>query len=266
MSVHLHQLHFVIGFSICLGLLGCSNFVPRSSDSLDLPTISDQTQSERRSRLRLDLASAYFENGQSEIALDEIKQALSIYAPLADAYNLRGLIYASMAMNDLAKQNFKKAIQLSPKNARFWHNQAWFYCQIDQLNEARTFFEKAIQLSTPVEIAKTWLAYGICEAKAHNWNRAESLLVLANERDPNNVMSKLNFAEVLYQLHKFDRALKLVTEIKHNLSYKDSSVLWLEWRVQKKIGNDNAAKVIASEIQLRFPNSPEYTLLNTGRY
>ena len=44
-------------------------------------------------RLRIELAVGYFEQGQTTVALDEIKQALATDPTFADAYNLRGLIY-----------------------------------------------------------------------------------------------------------------------------------------------------------------------------
>ena len=44
-------------------------------------------------RLRIELASGYFEQGKTTVALDEVKQALAADPSYAPAYNLRGLIY-----------------------------------------------------------------------------------------------------------------------------------------------------------------------------
>ena len=60
--------------------------------SADLVTPSDEPEARRRARIRLELASNYFEMGQTAVALDEVKQSLASDPTYADAYNLRGLI------------------------------------------------------------------------------------------------------------------------------------------------------------------------------
>lgn len=266
MIYHLRYWRIYFLFLITVALIGCSTQVRKASELPEMPTASDQTEPERRAQLRLDLAAAYFENGQIEVALDEIKIALGIYTGFAEAYDLRGLIYASISMNELAQQNFRKAIQLRPKNARFWHNQAWFYCQTNRSDDAIGSFETSLGLAKSTELAKTWLAYGICQARAKNWNHAESLLLKAYGREPSNILIKLNLAEVFYQLEKYNMALQFIEEIKHNLIDKDAPLLWLNWKVHKKIGNDVVAREIEAEILQKFPNSPERLLLNLGKF
>ena len=58
----------------------------------DLATESDESPQQRRARLRIELAAAYFDQGQTLVALDEVKQALLADPGFADAYNLRGLV------------------------------------------------------------------------------------------------------------------------------------------------------------------------------
>jgi type IV pilus assembly protein PilF len=57
-----------------------------------IATDSDRTDAERRARVRLELASAYFSRGQLETALDEVKLAIVAKPDLAEAYNLRALV------------------------------------------------------------------------------------------------------------------------------------------------------------------------------
>jgi type IV pilus assembly protein PilF len=83
----------------------------------DIVTESDEPDGRRRARLRLELASGYFEQGQTNVALDEIKQSLLADPTFSDAYNLRGLVY--MRLNDIpmAEDSFRRALALNPRDA-----------------------------------------------------------------------------------------------------------------------------------------------------
>ena len=62
--------------SACWGamlLAGCANqpgMTGASANRTDLITESDETDQRRRARLRVELASGYFEQGQTKVALD----------------------------------------------------------------------------------------------------------------------------------------------------------------------------------------------------
>ena len=58
----------------------------------EIVTDSDEPEVRRRARIRLELAVGYFEQGQTTIALDELKQSLATDPDYAEAYSLRGLI------------------------------------------------------------------------------------------------------------------------------------------------------------------------------
>ena len=102
------------------------------------------TDADRRARLRLELAAGYFARGQTETALDEVKQALAARPDLPEAYNLRGLIYASLGEAALAEESFQRALQLNPRDADAMHNYGWFLCQQQRYDEAEAQFDAAI--------------------------------------------------------------------------------------------------------------------------
>jgi type IV pilus assembly protein PilF len=263
-SIHISLL--AAAAATLIGLAGCAGSTSRGRELPELRTSTDQSVPERRARLRLDLASAYFENGQNQIALDEIKIALGIYPQFGQAFNLRALIYAAMGYYELAEKNFMLATKFNPKDANLWHNQAWFYCQTNRPQEAQPFFEKALQLSTSAESTKTWLGYGICRAKVSDWSSAESWLLKAYKRDPRNLLVLTNLAEVRYELLKYDLANQLLTEIKDNFGWRDAKLLWLAWRIQQKLGRIEVAKAIELELSKNFPQSSEWVLLKQGGF
>ena len=81
-----------LAISTLVALWGCTT--PPSTEpppSRERTTESDQTDADRRARVRMELASGYYSRGQYETALDEVKLALAVKPELPDAYNLRGL-------------------------------------------------------------------------------------------------------------------------------------------------------------------------------
>ena len=80
-----------------LWLAGCAN-QPAEQARTDPLTESDEPEARRRARIRMELAVGYFEQGQTSVALDEIKQVIQVDPSYPDAYNLRGLVY--MRLND----------------------------------------------------------------------------------------------------------------------------------------------------------------------
>src|ERR1035437_110491 len=92
------------GFCACMliagvsSISGCvSKMVSAGSNGggSEIMTNSDEPESRKRARIRLELAVGYFEQGQTTIALDELKQSIAADPTYAEAYSLRGLIYRS---------------------------------------------------------------------------------------------------------------------------------------------------------------------------
>ena len=141
--------------SLVVVLQGCA--APAAKPPQDVQTASDQTDADRRARVRMELAGAYFGRGQNSTALDEVKQALVAKPDLADAYNLRGLIYASMGEVALAEDSFRHALQLAPRDADTMHNYGWFLCQQRRYADAETQFNAALAVPNYRDVTRTLL-------------------------------------------------------------------------------------------------------------
>jgi type IV pilus assembly protein PilF len=150
---------------LALWLTGCANTGPGGPPSREIVTASDETDVNRRARVRLELASAYFAQGQWTTALDEVKQALTANPNLTEAYNLRGLIYSSLGEQGLADESFKRALQINPRDADTLHNYGWYQCQQKRYAEAAPFFAQALAQPQYRDAARTLLAQGVCMAQ-----------------------------------------------------------------------------------------------------
>lgn len=256
----------VLACVIGLWLQGCAVPSRDAAPSRELRTDSDQTDVERRSRVRLELASAYFARGQSTTALDEVKQALAAKPDLADGYNLRGLIYASLGENKLAEESFQRALQLNPRDADTLHNHGWFLCQERRYDEGERQFMAALAQAQYTGMARTTFALGVCQARAGRWADAGRTLSRSYELDPTNPVTAYNLSEVLLRRGELERARFYVGRINANPDQSNAQSLWLATRIEHRMSNGPGVQTLGRQLRERFPQSPEALQFERGRF
>jgi len=258
--------------ALCLaGLLllaGCAGpgQAPASAPPRPIATASDQTDSDRRAQVRMELAGAYFGRGQLETALDEVKLALQVQPNLADAFNLRGLIYAAMGEDRLADDSFARALQIDPRDGSALHNQAWFWCQRGRFAPAQAQFAALLALPEYRDVARAQLARGVCYGRNRQWPEAEAALMRAYELDPANPSAGINLAEVLMQRQDLERARFYIGRVNDVATAVNPQTLWLAARIDHKLGRDASARQHGDKLRQRFPQSPETALFEQGRF
>ncbi|MEK8050547.1 type IV pilus biogenesis/stability protein PilW [Ideonella sp. DXS22W] len=231
-----------------------------------IATASDQTDLDRRARVRLELAGAYFSRGQLDTALDEVKQALAINPQSADAYGLRALIYAAMAEDRLAEDSYRRALQISPRDGNLLHNQGWFYCERKRFGEAQVRFAEALAQPQYRDPGRTQLARGICYGREAKWLEAEGALMRAYELDPANPGVGINLAEVLYRRGDLERARFYIGRLNDNPATANAQTLWLAARIEHKAGREQPARRLGDQLRSRYPQSPEAALFERGQF
>ena len=232
----------------------------------DLVTESDETETAKRARLRLELAAAYFADGKTATALDEVKQSLAINPRQSAAYNLRGLIYASINELTLAEDSYREALKLKPNDADTLHNYGFFLCQQRRFDEANQRFEAALAVPQYRDKPKTYLAQGVCRARAGDLAGAEAQLKRGFELDPSNPAISMNLADVLYLRGDYDRARFYVRRVNNVRELSNSESLWLAARIEHKLGNKAAANDFGNQLRDRFPNSREASRFDKGQW
>jgi type IV pilus assembly protein PilF len=246
-------------------LWGCTA-TPAQSPTADRVTESDQTDTDRRVRVRMELASGYYARGQFETALDETKLALALKPDLPDAYNLRGLIYQSLGDDRLAEENYKRALQIDPRNPDTMHNYGWFLCQNKRMPEAFAQFQQAIATPRYPGLSRSLMAQGVCQARIGAYADAERSLVRSYELDATSPVTAFNLADVLYRRGEFERARFYIGRVNAVPEYINAQTLWLAARIENKMGNVRGARDYGRQLRARFPQSAESLAFERGRY
>jgi len=251
--------------AVLLGLAACAAPVPRDQQGAPR-TDFDSTDADRRAAPRLELAAGYFARGQYKTALDEIKQVLAVKPNMREAINMRGLIYAAMGETQLADENFRHALQLYPQDPDTLHNYGWFLCQQQRWTAAQAQFDLALAQSSYRAPSRSWLAKGVCSAKAGRQAEAEQSLQKAFEYDPASPVVAYNLADVLYRGKQYERARFYIQRVNAQTEQSNAQSLWLALRIERRLGNSAGVDELSQLLRRRHPQSPELQALDGGRF
>lgn len=259
-------------FCVCLAVLGFTGMtactsIPAGAGSGDteLVTDSDEPELRQRARKRLELALAYFEQGQTTVALDEVKQSIVADPSYAPAYNLRGLIYLRLNDFRIADESFRKSLAINPADSSVIHNLGWLMCQQARYAEAFQFFSQALANPHYGERAKTFRTQGLCQVRAGLSAQAEISLLKSYEFDAGNPVTAYNLALLLFQRADFGRAQFYVRRL-NNSELANAESLWLGIKVEQRLKNREATVQLAAQLMKRFPQSHEAAAFQRGAF
>jgi type IV pilus assembly protein PilF len=254
-----------VAFIATLGLQGCSSGPSGGGVKSDLLTDSDEPEIRKRARIRLELAVGYYNNGQTKIALDELKQSISADPSMFEAYNLRGLIYMRLDDQALAEESFRKALAINPKAATVQHNYGWMLCQQSRFAEAQQYFGNALANPAYGDRAKTWMTQGLCQLKNNQRVEAEASLLRSYELDAGNPITGYNLALMMYDRKEFVRAQFHVRRI-NNSELANAESLWLGIKVERQMENRDAMAQLGGQLKKRYPQSREFSAYERGAF
>lgn len=256
----LRKLQFVLASSalavICLNLGACANTAGGGASKADIVTDSDEPDGRRRARIRLELAVGYFEEGQTTVALDELKQALTADPNFGEAYNLRGLIYMRLNDNRLAEESFRRSTALNPGDSNVHHNYGWLMCQQGKFAEASQLFSQALSNPQYGDRPKTLMTQGLCLIRAGRPAEAEISLTRSYELDAGNPITGYNLSTLLLQRGEFVRAQFYIRRL-NNSELANAQSLWLGIKIERRLDNREAVEQLAGQLRKRFAQSPE---------
>ncbi len=256
------------GWVVAAVLSGCAGGAgsPSASVASSEPvTESDEPEARKRARIRLELASSYFENGQTTVALDEIKQSLVADPGFGAAFVLRGLVY--MRLNDpaLAEDSFRRALQINARDADALHNYGWLVCNQKRYRDAIQMFDSALSNPTYGGRAKTLMLKATCQLRMGDAAGAERTFALAYELDPANPYVGYNLANLEYQRGEYTRAQFVIRRI-NNSELANAETLWLGIKVERRLNHTEATEQLAQQLSRRYPKSREWTSYQRGAF
>ena len=255
--------------ALAVTLLSACAGGPAGESPRELKTASDQTATEKRAQIRLQLAVGYYQDRKYEIALDEVKQALAADPNYADAYGFRALIYAAMGQNALADENYRHALRLAPRNPDLSNNYGLFLCEAGgKPAQAMTYFETALKHPAYGSPVKAMVNAGNCSLKMKNVDAAERYLLDALRYEPDLAATNAGLARVYFERRDRNRAGFFINRLTETakLDTLSADELWLAIRVKRMVGERDSEASLAAQLRKRFPGSPEYAAFERGAF
>lgn len=253
----------------CVLLGACASSAPPPPPAPEPPPARAPTEPadpERRARVRLELASAYFGRGQTQPAMEELRQVLALRPEMPEAHSLLALIQAAAGDDAAAEASFRRTLQLAPRDADAMHNYGWFLCQQRRFDAAEAQFQAALAVPTYRDQARTLLLSGVCHGRAGRMAEAERAFMRSFELDPSNTSTTFNLSDVLFRRGDYERARFYLKRLNAQPETSNALSLWLAIRTEHKLGNAVGVQDLGRQLRERFPQAPETQLLERGRF
>ncbi len=244
---------------------GCDTFsskkdappAPAVVQPQQLPPIKQEEATPRyKAELRTELAAAYFERGQYDVALDELAEAVKFDPTYPKLYSIYGLVYTELGDNAKAEENFRRALDLAPSDSEIRGNWGWYLCTHGKPKESIGEFEAALRnpLYKSPEIAL--INAGKCSAQAGDTAAADQYFRRALAMRPGNPVAAYNLALLSYRAGKLDDARTLMRFVMAQ-SAPPPEGLFLGMCVERKLGDKAAEASYVTQLKNRYPKSAE---------
>ena len=255
--------------SLCAGVLwGCAQ---SDASRLDALTTPEPDALRERAMRRLSLAAAYFEQGQNEVAQQEVRAALQIDPQFAEAYSLLGLIHQRGNATPLAEQSFVQALRLASVGGRpaelaaVQHNHAWFLCQQDRFDDAQAQFNLALAQPLYRQQAKTWMVQGLCQLRAGRLNEAQLSWQTSLQMEPFNPIARYQLSLLDWQNANPAQAQPTLAPLNASPQATAAS-LWLGIQLARALAQTQEQQALALQLAQRFPQSDEAQALARQKF
>jgi type IV pilus assembly protein PilF len=254
-----------LGLSSIFGCATQAGGAVAALEQADLLTDSDEPTLRKRARIRLELATGYFELGQSAVALDELKLSLAIDPTYSAAHHLKGLVYMRLDEPKLAELSFKRALELSPEDASLMQNLGWFLCQQSRFDEAEPYFAHALSRPKYDQRAKTFRTLGICRLKSGRLAEGGESLLMSYQLDSANPVTIFHLASALFQQNNWLAAQPYIRKL-NNSDLANAESFWLGIKVEHRLNNSVGMNQLATQLFKRFPKAKEINNYQRGAF
>ncbi|MHB8347308.1 MAG: type IV pilus biogenesis/stability protein PilW [Acidiferrobacterales bacterium] len=202
------------------------------------------------------LAVGYMERGEFDVAHHELKHALEIEPDNSQANNILGLLYARLKDDSKAEKYFRRATSAQPDNSDAQNNFGVFLCDRGRIKSAEKHFKAALMnplYKTP-ELAET--NAGVCYMKIPDPLRAEKHFRVALGINPRLQLPLYYMAKISFDQGQLLPARGFIRRY-FKVAKQNPQALLLAVRIERALGDHNAAASYAIDLRGLFPDSSE---------
>lgn len=251
---------------LVLTLAGCANNPLMSPAPFKPATDTTGSESDTRARARVhtELAAAYYELGNMGVALEEANAAVGADSSYGPAFNVLGLVYADLREDRLAQQNFERALRMDPLDSDANNNYGRFLCDRQRETEAIKYFMAALRNPLYDSPDRSYVNAGLCSRRRGNIAQAEEYFQKAVALRPNQPQALYQLADLAYTRGSYAQAKEYLARLS-KVTVVNAETLWLGVRIERRLGDRDAAASYGVQLARNFPDSKEAQALKAGR-
>ena len=241
-------------------LVGCTS-MPRHDDDQTGEEGSNKPKQDNPANIYTSLAVEYMKQGQLDVALRKIKQAVKVDPKSSNAHNIMGIIYQRLGRGGLSEQHFRRAIKLDNHNFYALNAYGSFLCGRKRYADAYRQFDDAVKnpLNRNKEVALA--NAGICAYGEGRRSMSDEYLRKALSVSPGYYPALAQMAEISYDLGDYMSARAYLKRYQA-VARHTSKTLWVGVRTEHRLGDRNAEASYRLLLRNRFPDSNEYRLMS----
>ncbi|WP_028312849.1 type IV pilus biogenesis/stability protein PilW [Derxia gummosa] len=234
-------------------------------DSEEIVGQGKPAEARKRAQIRVELAANYYTENKFEVALQELKNAVSADPSYPEAYNLYGLVYMAIGEREKAEENFSRALRLAPNDSSVNTNYGWFLCRNGREKQSLPYFDAALKnplYPTPSVPARS---AGICAYRLGDYPLARNYLQRSFDSEPGNPTTMFHLSRTYLRLGDLERARFYAQRLNRQITPTAES-LWLEVRIEHARGDRDAEVLALTQLRRQFPESREYAAFQRGDF
>jgi type IV pilus assembly protein PilF len=207
----------------------------------------------------MQLGVTYLRQGELPEAQEKLEKAVAQDSNLATAHSALALVYERLGDLPGAEREHRRAVSLKPEDPDILNGVAVFLCSTKpQPAEAMAYFERALAIPLSKSYYNRAMLLGnagLC-AKRYDLPKAEQYLREALAADPNYHEALLQLADVAWQRGNYLQGRAFVERYIAATS-ATAPALQIAWRIERSLGDGDAARRYAARLQKDFPESVE---------
>ena len=258
MKCRLKPLAIVIAAALFIG--GCASNTSGERSTQRTGSAVERISPVRVAEINTRLGVGYLEQGNLQIAMEKLEQAVEQDPDHAPALLALGIVYDSIGQTERALPHVRRAVRLAPEDGSAHNSYATLLCKMQRFDEAEQHFVLALEdpfYGTPdVVLANA----GSCARRANESDKAERYLRETLNIDPNNQIALFNLAGLFYDQGEPMRARAFLQRLESQ-GRLDADSLLLGYRVEHALNSHSEAERYAIALQTYYPNSAQLTML-----
>ncbi len=247
--------------SLIVSILAVFLLVLSGCQSLTVNEAGLHTQSvDAAADLQTKLGVGYMRENQLDLAWEKLNRALEVAPRYSVAHNAMALLYERLDKPEKARAHYELAIKYDPTNSSAHTNYGSFLCRRGEFDDAEKNFQQALKnplYQTP-EIPFTNL--GLCLRQEGEKDLAENYLRRALELNPRIANALIAMSDLSFQ-NGHELSARAYMERYVEVRNHSPRTLWLGVRIERALGDLNAAASYAMLLRSNYPDSQETLLL-----